>query len=65
MGQSPRQYIMQHRIETTKNLLAMTELTLSEVAAEAGFYDASDLGKRFRINVGMTPKAFQRKLREG
>ena len=63
MGQSPRQYIMQHRIETAKNLLAVTDLTLSEVAIQSGFYDASDLGKRFRKHEGITPKAYRLKLR--
>ncbi|PQJ27377.1 helix-turn-helix domain-containing protein [Rubritalea profundi] len=65
MGKSPRQYIMQHRIETAKNLLAMTDLTLIEVAIQAGFYDASDLGKRFRTCEGTTPMAYRLKLRGG
>ena len=55
--------VMQHRIETAKNLLAVTDLTLSEVAIQSGFYDASDLGKRFRKYEGITPKGYRQRLR--
>lgn len=63
MGQSPRQYILQHRVETAKNLLAMTNLTLTEVAIQACFYDARDLGKRFLSYEGITPMGYRLKLR--
>ena len=64
MGSSPRRYVLRHRLETAKDLLARTELPLSEVAVQAGFYDASDFGKRFREQEGMTPRAYRLKLRE-
>jgi PAS domain S-box-containing protein len=64
MGQSPRQYIMQHRMEIAKKLLTVTNLTLTEVAIQAGFYDASELGKRFRNYEGVTPMAYRLKLQE-
>jgi AraC family transcriptional regulator len=64
MGQSPRQYIMQHRMEIAKKLLTVTNLTLTEVAIQSGFYDASELGKRFRSYEGVTPMAYRLKLQE-
>ncbi len=63
MGMSPRRYILRQRIETTKDLLARTNLPLSEIAWRCGFYDASDFGKRFREEQGITPRAYRLKLR--
>ena len=63
MGSSPRRYILRHRLETAKDLLARSDLPLSEIAAEAGFYDASDFGKRFREQEGLTPRQYRIKLR--
>ncbi len=63
MGSSPRRYVLRHRLEVAKDLLARTDLPLSEVAARAGFYDASDFGKHFREQEGMTPRKYRIKLR--
>lgn len=62
MGTSPRRYLLRHRLETAKDLLARTDLPLSEVAARTGFYDASDFGKRFREQEGMTPRKYRMNL---
>lgn len=62
MDISPRRYVLRHRLETAKDLLARTDLPLSEIAASAGFYDASDFGKRFREQEGLTPRKYRIKL---
>lgn len=62
MGISPRRYVLRHRLETAKDLLARSDLPLSEIAARAGFYDASDFGKRFREEEGITPRSYRLKL---
>ena len=62
MGSSPRRYVLRHRLETAKDLLARTDLPLSEVAVQAGFYDASDFGKRFREQEGTTPRRYRMRL---
>jgi AraC-like DNA-binding protein len=64
MGSSPRRYVLRHRLETAKDLLARTDLPLSHIAARTGFYDASDFGKRFREQEGLTPRNYRMKLRE-
>jgi PAS domain S-box-containing protein len=64
MGSSPRSYVLRHRLETAKNLLARTDLPLSEIAARCGFYDASDFGKRFREFEGVTPRGYRLRLRD-
>jgi transcriptional regulator GlxA family with amidase domain len=63
MGSSPRRYVLRHRLETAKDLLARTDLPLSQIAAHTGFYDASDFGKRFREQEGLTPRKYRVKLR--
>lgn len=63
MASSPRRYVLRHRLETAKDLLARTDLPLSHIAARAGFYDASDFGKRFREQEGLTPRKYRMKLR--
>ncbi len=63
MGSSPRRYVLRHRLETAKDLLARTDLPLSHIAARTGFYDASDFGRRFREQEGLTPRKYRLKLR--
>lgn len=63
MGMPPRRYILKQRIETAKDLLARTDLPLSEIAWRCGFHDASDFGKRFREEQSTTPRAYRLKLR--
>jgi AraC-like DNA-binding protein len=63
-GQSPRQYLLHHKIEISKDLLARTDQPLSEIAFQSGFYDASDFGKRFREIEGMTPRQYRIQLQK-
>lgn len=63
MGSSPRRYVLRHRLEAAKDLLASTDLTLSHIADRTGFHDASDFGKRFREQEGLTPRKYRMKLR--
>ncbi len=63
-GQSPRQYLLHHKIETAKDLLARTDLPLSQIAFQCGFYDASDFGKRFREIEDLTPKQYRNNLQK-
>lgn len=64
MGQSPQQYLVRHRLEIAKRLLAQTDLPLAEIAMRVGFYDASVLGKKFRELEGVTPRGYRLRLRE-
>jgi PAS domain S-box-containing protein len=63
-GQSPRQYLLHHKIEIAKDLLARTDQPLSEVAYQSGFYDASDFGKRFREIENVTPRQYRIQLQK-
>lgn len=63
-GQSPRQYLLHHKIEIAKDLLSRTDLPLSEIAYQSGFYDASDFGKRFREIEKATPRQYRVQLQK-
>jgi AraC family transcriptional regulator len=59
MGLSPYQYVISRRVERARELLRMEDLTLAEVAVEAGFSDQSQLCNHFKRLVGITPRQFR------
>jgi transcriptional regulator of acetoin/glycerol metabolism/AraC-like DNA-binding protein len=62
-GVTPHQYLLQRRIERAQEMLARTELSLSEIALAAGFSDQSHFARHFRQMLGMTPGQFRRSQR--
>ena len=59
-GLPPHQYVIQRRVERTKQLLqAGTDLSLAEVALRAGFSDQSQFSYHFKRVVGVTPGQFR------
>jgi AraC-like DNA-binding protein len=61
-GVTPHSYLVSRRVERAKELLAGTNLSLSEIAFAAGFSDQSHLTRLFRQIVRMTPGQFRRSL---
>lgn len=53
-GKSPKQFIMERRIQSAKKLLT-TDRSISKVADECGFYDAAHFIKTFTRATGMSP----------
>ena len=62
-GITPHHYLVRRRIERVKELLAGTELSLSEIAFATGFADQSHLARHFRQIAGVTPRYFRWSLR--
>jgi AraC-like DNA-binding protein len=62
-GVTPHYYLMRRRVERAKELLASTDLSLSEIAFATGFSDQSHFTRHFRQMIGMTPGQFRRSLR--
>jgi AraC family transcriptional regulator len=60
VGVSPHAYVLRRRIQLASQLLAKSELSLSEIALNCGFGDQSHLSNRFREHNGMTPAAWRR-----
>jgi len=57
-GVTPHHYLTQKRVERAQNLLAHTDLSLSEIAF-VGFSDQSHLARHFRQMLGVTPGQFR------
>ena len=55
LGVTAKQYICQHLLEEAKRLLAYTDLTITEIAAELHFDTASYFVRLFRKHIGTTP----------
>ena len=60
IGTTPQTFLMAIRLESAKNKLATTSLSLEEIAAETGFYDAAHLSRFFKKTYGKTPAHFKK-----
>ncbi|WP_407651944.1 helix-turn-helix domain-containing protein [Dongia soli] len=58
-GVTPHFYLLRKRVQRAKEMLAQTDLSLSEIALAAGFADQSHLARHFRRMVGSTPREFR------
>lgn len=58
-GQSPQQYIISRRLDVARRLLRRQDLSLDQIAREAGFVDQSHFSKAFRKHFGQTPAVFR------
>jgi transcriptional regulator GlxA family with amidase domain len=59
MGVTPHDYIVQCRVRRAQELLAGTDLPLSEIALASGFADQSHCARRFREHLGVTPSGYR------
>ncbi len=57
---SPLEYLSLLRVEHSKGLLARSELSIKEIAAQVGYYDASSFIRRFKQMTGVTPLQYRR-----
>ncbi len=58
---SPNQYLLSYRVARAMELLDTTEKSVTEIAAETGFSDASHFIQYFRRQNGITPKEYRNK----
>src|SRR5215467_13688565 len=59
-GQPPHQYVMARRVERAQQLLQQDhDLSLTEIAASAGFADQSHFSHHFKRLTGVTPGRFR------
>lgn len=59
-GRTPGQLVRQARTHEAKRLLALTDLTVRQVAKEAGFADPAYFCRYFRRETGLSPSEFRR-----
>lgn len=62
LGRSIRAEIQRNRLMYSKQLLAETNLPLERIAQLAGFCSLSYFGSVFRVENGMTPAEFRRRI---
>jgi len=60
MGQYPKNYILHHRIEMGKILLAKTNATNTNISLALGFSSCSTFSKAFKSRVGQSPSTWRR-----
>jgi AraC family transcriptional regulator of arabinose operon len=56
---SPRQFLERHRMQRACQLLRLTNLSIAEIAAEAGYADAFYFSNRFRRYAGKSPSQYR------
>lgn len=59
---SPKQYVLRARAEHAAALLATTDRRIAAIAAEAGYYDQSQMTRQFRSHIGVTPHEYRRRV---
>ena len=59
-GLPPHRWLLDHRMQKAKNLLALTSAPLSQIAIDCGFSDQSHLTRQFKSLVGVPPGTWRR-----
>lgn len=63
VGMSPREYLVQIRIEKARELLVHSDLTILEVAQELGYSSGQVLARAFAKNLHVTPREYRARAR--
>lgn len=58
-GASPKEYILNHKINQAKRLLAQTNLSIKEISLETGNGDQLYFSRIFRRKTGLTPSGYR------
>ena len=59
-GMSPARYLRKLRVDMAAAAIASTDVPLSQIGTEAGYYDQSHFTRLFRREMGMTPRDYRR-----
>jgi AraC family transcriptional regulator len=63
-GLPPHRYVTGRRLAHARKLLAMSELPISVIVDECGFYSQSHLTKCFQATHAVTPAAYRRQVKQ-
>jgi AraC-like DNA-binding protein len=58
-GSSPKQMLLQLRLQQAKNLLLDTPLSIKEIAAQVGYEQQHEFARGFRKMTGVSPSSFR------
>jgi AraC family transcriptional regulator len=59
IGITPHQYILQQRVEKTKQLLSQQDIRIVDIANQCGFANPSHFARCFRKSEGISPQQFR------
>jgi AraC-like DNA-binding protein len=62
-GETPKEYMTRLRLEHAKNLLTLTDRSVTEVCFDVGFSSLGTFSVLFKRHVGISPKEFRRLVR--
>ncbi|MEU6403082.1 helix-turn-helix domain-containing protein [Streptomyces sp. NPDC046985] len=63
VGVSPGQWLTGQRVERARHLLESTDLSVDQVARDAGFGTAQSMRQHLQSSLGVTPTAYRRTFR--
>lgn len=63
LSKTPKQFINEIRLENARRLLLETNMQISQVADNSGFFDCSYFSKQFRLFFGELPSDFRKNYR--
>ncbi|MCC3770578.1 GlxA family transcriptional regulator [Streptomyces sp. UNOC14_S4] len=63
VGISPGQWLTQQRVERARHLLEDSDLSMDQVARDAGFGTAASMRQHFQGALGVSPSAYRRTFR--
>lgn len=61
MGITPKEYLLQIRLDYARSLLSETDLNINVLASECGFHDASYFSMFFKKRYGTTPLEYRKR----
>lgn len=62
MGITPHRYLLRCRLERAKDLLANTDMLISDISATVGYAEPTQLSRLFRSELGTSPASYRRAL---
>ncbi len=62
--ETPHQYIIRKRVEKARELLALSELSITEICFEVGFESLGSFSALFHRVVGWSPSIYRARSRE-
>lgn len=65
VGVSPGQWLTRQRVEHARHLLESSDLSIDQVARDAGFGTAQSMRQHLQATLGVTPTTYRRTFRSG
>jgi AraC-like DNA-binding protein len=62
-GETPQEYLTRLRLERAKQLLTVTDRSITDVCLDVGFSSLGSFSVLFKRHVGRTPREYRREVR--